>query len=220
MPTDASTQDNHLELLGKTADEVDPELVALPDPPRGERRATVLVLAVTAIASVAMVLSLWRDAAYALAADRETDLGDLKSAPAGSFGPNAFVQARGMLGAAGAIRYERPFIEDSFRVAPVAGRPDVYVEMRVPNGEETARYVPPTEFHGRLLRFDAVGPRHRGLRGAIADRTGTPVPANAWLLVSGEAPEQARWAVALVLLFAGFAAWNAAAIARLLRRVK
>jgi len=80
--------------------------------------------------------------------------------------------------------------------------------------------VPPTELHGRLVRFDATGPRHRGLRGAIAERTGTPVPANAWLLVDGEAPEQARWAVALVAMFLAFAMWNAAAIARLIRRVK
>jgi hypothetical protein len=219
VPSDATTQDNSLELLGK-ADEVDPELVSLPDPPRGERRVTLLVLAVTAVASVAMVASLWRDAAYAFAAPREVDLGELRSAPAGAFAPNAFVQARGMLGAAGAIRYERPFVTDSFRVTPVAGRPDVYVEVRVPAGEETSRYVPPTELHGRLVRFDATGPRHRGLRGAIAERTGTPVPVNAWLLVDGEAPEQARWAVALVAMFLAFAMWNAAAIARLIRRVK
>lgn len=219
MPTDATTQDNALELLGK-AEEVDPELVALPDPPRGERRVTLAVLFLTAVASLAMVVSLWRDATYAFAAPRELDLGDLKTAPAGAFAPNSFVQARGMMAAAGAIRYERPFIEDSFRVTPVAGRPDVYVEVRVPAGEETARYVPPSEMHGRLVRFDATGPRHRGLRAAIADRTGTPVPAGAWLLVDGEAPEQARWAVALVILFFGFAVWNAAAIARLVRRVR
>jgi len=220
VPTDATTQDNSLELLGKARDEVDPELVSLPDPPRGERRVTLLVLGLTAVASVAMVVSLWRDAAYAFAAPREADLGDLRGAPAQAFAPNAFVQARGMLGAAGAIRYERPFVTDSFRVTPVAGRPDVYVEVRVPAGEETSRYVPPTELHGRLMRFDATGPRHRGLRAAIAERTGTPVPANAWLLVDGEAPEQARWAVALVALFLGFAMWNAAAIARLVRRVR
>ena len=220
MPTDATTQDNSLELLGKASEEVDQELVELPDPPRGERRVTLLVLALTAVASVAMVGSLWRDAAYAFAAPREADLGELKSAPVGAFAPNTFVQARGRLAAAGAIRYERPFVEDSFRVTPVAGRPDVYVEVRVPAGEETARYVPPTELHGRMMRFDATGPRHRGLRAAIAERTGTPVPAGAWLIVDGEAPEQARWAVALVVLFLGFAAWNAAAIARLVRRVK
>jgi hypothetical protein len=124
-----------------------------------------------------------------------------------------------MLGAAGAIRYERPFVSDSFRVAPVAGRPDVYVEVRVPDGEETSRYVPPSEFHGRLVSFNAVGPRHRGLRAAIAERTGTPVPAGAWLLVDGEAPDHARWAVALVVMFLAFAMWNVGAMAKIVRRV-
>ncbi len=219
MPTDATTHDNSLELLGKADDAVDPELLALPDPPRGERRVTLAVLALTAVAAVAMVVSLWRDATYAFAAPREVDLGELRSAT-GAFTPNTFVQARGMMAAAGAIRYERPFVEESFRVTPVAGRPDVYVEVRVPAGTENARYVPPTELRGRLVRFDATGPRHRGLRAAIADRTGKPVPAGAWLLVDGEAPDQARWAVALVVLFLGFAAWNAAAILRLMRRVR
>ena len=104
-------------------------------------RGTLLVLALTAVASVAMVGSLWRDAAYAFAAPREADLGELKSAPVGAFAPNSFVQARGRLAAAGAIRYERPFVEDSFRVTPVAGRPDVYVEVRVPAGEETSQVM-------------------------------------------------------------------------------
>jgi hypothetical protein len=54
----------------------------------------------------------------------------------------------------------------------------------------------------------------------VTDLTGQAVPAGAWLLVDGESPAQARWAVALVVLFAGFAAWNALAIARLARRLE
>jgi hypothetical protein len=181
---------------------------------------TLLLLAVTAIAATAMVFGLLRDAAYAFAAPEALDLGELKSAPRETLVSNSYVKARAMLGAAGAIRYERPFVEDSFRVSPVAGRPDVYVEVRVPAGEETSRYVPPTELQGRLVRFDATGPRHRGLASAITKRTGTPVPPNAWILIDGEAPDHAHWAVALVVLFLGFAAWNVLALARLARRVR
>ena len=47
-------------LLGK--EEVDPELLELPDPPRGERRSTLLVMALAAVASAAMAVSLTRDA--------------------------------------------------------------------------------------------------------------------------------------------------------------
>ena len=199
--------------------ELDPELLSLPDPPRKERGRTVLVLAFTALASLFMVATLRRDAAYAFAEPSAADVGDLRSAPAAAFGENHFVQAHGMLGAAGAIRYERPFESDSYRVSPIAGRPDVWVEVRVPAGEENARYVPKSSFAGRLVPFSRVGPRHRGLTAAVAEATGVPVPSVAWLLIDGEPPSNARWAVGLVALFLAFALWNVGAIARLLRRV-
>jgi hypothetical protein len=129
------------------------------------------------------------------------------------------VRAEAMLGAARAIRYERPLVSSSFRLMPVAGRPNVWVEVRVPPRGENMRWVPPSTVMGRLVRFDAAGPRHRGLSDAIKDTTGEDVPKNAWLLVDGAAPSDARWAVLLVALFLGFAAWNGVATARLLRRV-
>jgi hypothetical protein len=203
---------------GEDVDPFDPELLALPDPPKGERRMTLLVLLVTAIASVAMVFALRRDAAYAFASDSASDLGDLVHAPADAFEVNRFVRGHAALGAAGAIRYERAFEADSYRVWPLAGRPDVYVETRIPSGEENARYVPKTAFAGRLISFDTAGPRHRGLAHAIENATGAPVPPHAWLLIDGQKPTDSRWTVALVALFAAFAAWNLATIARFLRK--
>lgn len=201
-------------------DEVDPELVALPDPPRGERRSTLVLLGVTALASLAMVAALARDASYALSPAEAADLGDLHASPAESFQPNRHVRAHGMLGAAGAIRYERPLESDSYRLMPVAGRQDVWVEVRVPAGQETARWVPPSEFSGRLIPLSKTGPRHRGLSGAVQDATGRPIGDGAWLLVDGERPEGSRWALALVALFSAFAVWNLAAIRRLTRKVR
>ena len=198
---------------------VDPELLALPDPPRAERTVTLFILGFTAIAAMAMVFMLARDAVYALTSSTATDVGDLRTSPPTSFRENSFVRAHGMLAAVGAIRYERPFASDTYRVAPVAGRPDVWVEMRVPMGQETARFVPPSAFSGRLVRFDSAGPRHRGLRDAIAAASGAAVPPGAWLVVDGETPTDARWAVALVFLFLGFAGWNFLAIQRLVRKV-
>ena len=201
------------------SEEVDPELVQLPDPPKKERTLTVLLLALTAIASLSMLVALRGDAAYSFASQTPRDLGDLRVTAADAFEANHFVHAQGMLGAAGAIRYEHPFESDSYRVWPVAGRRDVWVEVRVPAGEENARYVPPTSFAGRLVRFDAAGPRHRGLGESVRSVTGEAVPEGAWLVIDGEQPEGARWAVALMFLFAGFALWNGVAIAKLVRRV-
>ena len=211
-----------LELAGAERDEPDPELLALPDPPRRERTLTVIVLVVAALAALAMVFALRRDVAYALGASAPASLGDLHDVPPASLGQNdnRFVHAEGMLGAAGGIRYERPFANDTFRTLPVAGRPNVWVDVRVPAGEETGRWEPPHSFAGRLVPFDTAGPRHRGLARAIEQTTNERIPADAWLLIDGEEPEGSRWALMLAALFLGFAVWNMVAIARILRRVK
>jgi hypothetical protein len=204
--------------------EVDPELLALPGPPRTERTLTVLLLALTALASFLMAFSLRGDVAYALSSPPLTDLGELHDVPAAAglgaaaSADNRYVHGRGVLGASGAIRFERPFESDSYRLSPVAGRHDLWVEVVVPAGEEGGRYIPPTSFSGRIVALDAAGPRHRGLASAIEATTGEKVPAGARLLVDGEVPARARWAVALAAVFLAFSVWSALAIARILRR--
>ncbi|MBX3230749.1 MAG: hypothetical protein KIT84_00920 [Labilithrix sp.] len=204
----------------ETKEELDPELLELPDPPKQGRTLTVALLVVTALASVAMLLALRRDAAYAFAPAGAHDVGDLTTAAPAAFVENQYVHGAVMLGAGGAIRYERPLVSDSFRLMPVAGRDDVWVEVRVPPRGENVRWVPPAEVSGRLVRFDKAGPRHRGLADAIKDTKQHDVPKDAWLLVDGNAPADARWAVILCAMFACFAIWNAFATAKLLRRVK
>ncbi len=203
----------------RTDDEIDPELLELPDPPKRERTITVMMLVFTALASLAMVFALRRDAAYAFAPAAPDEIGDLGSAPIATFTENRFVHASGMLGAAHAIRYERPLVSDSFRLMPVAGSPRTWVEVRVPAGSENVRYVPPAQFTGRLVRFDGGGPKHRGLASAVRDATGQEIPAGSWLLVEGESPSGSRLAVLLCAMFVGFAAWNLLVIAKLLKKV-
>ena len=201
-------------------EEIDPELLQLPDPPRKERRTTMALLALAAVASMAMVAALSRDAAYSLSPATPTDLGDLRTTPASALAANSYVEGEALLGGAGAIRYEHPFESDTYRVAPVAGRPDVWVEVRVPAGEESSRYVPGTKFKGRLIPFNAAGLRHRGLRSSVESLTGQAVSDGAWLMVDGQAPGDARGIVALVLMFLGFAIWNVLTIFKLARKVK
>jgi hypothetical protein len=208
--------------LDEAAEEVDPELLVLPSPPRRDRTLAVVVLAVAAAAALAMAAALRGDVAYALSRHTPASLGDLRTATAEALAEseNRYVRAEGMLGVAGGIRYEHLFVEDTFRTLPVAGRSSVWVDLRVPAGQENGRWEPPASLSGRLVRFDEAGPRHRGLEAAIAQSTQVPVPGGAWLLVDGEAPQDARWAVVLAALFVGCAAWNAIAIGRILRKVR
>lgn len=205
-------------------DALDPELLDLPDPPKRERSFTVATLVFTAFASLAMVFALRGDAAYAFSSARPAELGDLGSAPAAAFVENGYVSGTAMLGAARAIKYERPLVSDSFRLMPVvssdARRPNVWVEVRVPAGAENIRYVPPNQITGRLVKFESAGPKHRGLASAVRDATGQQVPEASWLLVEGDAPTGARWAIMLVVMFLGFAVWNLGVTAKLLRRVR
>ena len=212
-----------LELRGpESSEELDPELLALPDPPRRERTLTVVVLAVAAVLSLAMVAALRHDVAYAVGSGTAADVGDLHAATEATLAgfENRFVRADALLGAAGGIRYERPFVDDSFRTLPVAGRRDVWVDVRVPAGQETGRWEPPRSFTGRLVRFEGAGPRHRGLASAIARASGTEVPAGAWLVIDGEAPDKARWTLLLAAMFLGCAVWNLIAISRIVRKVR
>jgi hypothetical protein len=201
--------------------EIDPELLAMPGPPRQRRTLTLLVLAMAAVAALAMVFALRYDVAYALAGGAAANVGDLRTASFDSLASheNRLVRAEAMLGAAGGIRYERLLSEDTFRAVPVAGRRDVWVEMRLPAGQESGRWEPPRAFSGRLMRFDAAGPRHSGLAGAIERTTQEAVPSGAWLLVDGEAPAYERWVLVLAATFMAFAVWHLAAIAKMLRKI-
>jgi hypothetical protein len=223
VPGEIPSIPSALELAAASSgDELDPELLALPHPPRRERTLTVVVLAFAAALSLAMVFALRGDVAYALADTTPAGVGDLRAASSETLAANEnrLVHAEGMLGAAGGIRYERPFVDDTFRTLPVAGRDDAWVDVRVPAGLENGRWEPPRAFTGRLVRFGGAGPRHRGLAGAIRRVTGTGVPSLAWLIVDGEDPESARWTLLLAAMFLGFAAWNGVAIARIVRTVR
>ena len=204
--------------------EVDPELLSLPAPPKRERTAAVVVMLLTAGADLWMAAALLGEARYALTSGQPFEVGDLTSLRVG--GPavgdmaNRYVRATGLLGTTGAIRYGRAAEGDSFRLAPVAGNPALWVEIRVPEGFEGPRFVPPTAFAGRLVPFRRAGVRHVGLIKAVEAQSDVKVPEGAWLLIDGGSPRASRWAVALALLFAGFAVWNVAGVARVLARVR
>ena len=187
---------------------VDPELIALPAPPKRERTVAVVLMLVTTLASLAMCWAMRREVAYAFARTTPTDLGDLHAVATSSLVAGTYAEAQGMLGTQGAIRYSRPLETDSFRLQPAAGNPKLWVEIRVPAGMEGPRFIPPANFAGRLVPMEAAGLRHAGLARSIRNQSGVEAPPDSWLLIDGASPKESRWAVALFALFGFFAVWN------------
>ncbi|WP_232379704.1 hypothetical protein [Polyangium fumosum] len=198
----------------------DPDLIALPAPPKRERTATVVLMALTTLAAAWMAFVLSGEARYALTPGQLMEVPDLATLTPGADLENRYVRATGLLGTTGAIRYGRAAEGDSFRLAPIAGNEKIWVEIRVPEGFEGPRFMPPTSFAGRLVPFRKAGLRHARLPESVHAQTNKAVPDDAWVLIDGSSPRASRWAVALVALFLGFAAWNLAGIVRVLARVR
>jgi hypothetical protein len=201
-------------------DGADPELLSLPRPRRRERTVSLVLLGATAILTLAMAINMLGEVRYAFNADVPQDVGDLGRLTPTDALRNRFVRGTGWLGSTGTMRYDRPLERDSFRLAPIAGNDRIWVEMRVPPESDAVRVVPPTAFVGRLLPIDSGGFAYRGLRQSVREVTGAAMPKEAWLLVDGATPAASRWAAPLVALFAAFAIWNLASIARIIRPVR
>lgn len=205
---------------GRLREAVDPDLVALPAPPKAERTATVVIMLITAVAAVVVAAALAGEARYALSEGQPLELGELATLRPTPDLANRYVRGKALLGTQGAIKYGRPAEGDSFRLAPVAGASNVWVEIRVPEGFEGPRFVPPSSFAGRLVPFRDAGLRHVGLASSVSEQSKVSIPDDAWLLIDSSSPRSSRWAAALVALFLGFAAWNLAGVARVLRRIR
>jgi hypothetical protein len=160
------------------------------------------------------------EARYALTSGAPTSVGDLTKLTLDDAMTNRYIEGSALLGTEGAIRYGRAAESDTFRLAPVAGNPKLFVEIRVPEGFEGPRFIPPRSFAGRLVPFSESGLRHAGLRDSIAEKGSAQVPADAWIVIDGSSPRASRWALMLVVLFGAFALWNAIGVVRLLARVK
>jgi hypothetical protein len=208
------------ELVAPANGSADPELLSLPRPPRLQRTISLVLMTVTAFLALVMTVALAGDVHFAFASAVPDDVGDMMHFVPDASMKNRFVRGTGMLSSASAIRYERPMERDSFRLAPLAGNDNIWVEMRVPEGVEGGQFVPPATFVGRLLPMHSAAFRYRGLGRSIHEVTGAGVPENAWVLVDGATPASSRWTVALAALFAIFAAYNLVTIARIVRPVR
>ncbi len=196
--------------------ETDPELEALPKPRRPWRIATLCALTVLIGASLWLASAALPLAHYALSSGQPTELGAVKRAELRAELENRWVHATGQL-SSHAVGYQRPLDKDRFRLAPLEGRSDLWVEIREPAATRGEYFIPPESFVGRLVRFDAPGLRHRGVLDALR-RSGQPLPPrDAWLLVDGDSPSATRWALGVMGLMLGFALFAIWGILTLLR---
>jgi hypothetical protein len=205
------------ELLVERDPLIDPELVALPRPPRQERTISLLLMSLTALLAAIMTIALAGDVKYALAGGEPQAVGNLSQlVPAPSMS-NTFVRADGVLRAEGSIRYHRPLERDAFQLVPVSGNERVWVELRVPEGAPSVSSAPPLTFVGRLLPVRDIAFGWGGLRRSLSATARMPIPDGAWVLVDGATPVSAQWTMALAALLVLFAGYNVIMIARILR---
>jgi hypothetical protein len=201
------------------AQESDRELAELPAPRRPWRRATLTSLALGCLGSVLLAWAVVPDVSYSLSGGQPRELGELAGKQFGSDHRDTWVHGAGELSVANAIKYQRPLERDSYRLASVEGNPKLWVQIRVPAGEEDPRFVPPDSFVGRLLPVSELGIRQRGLREAVAEAGLVPPGDDAWLLLDGESPAALHWALGLFGLLLAFAGFNAVGLFRLTRPI-
>ena len=195
---------------------LDPELQALPEPRRPFRRATLVILAATAICAAGMAWALVGDARFSLESGPPRELGTLTHVQLGPTVENTWVHVTGAL-MDQAAEYRRPLDSDRFRLTRVEGSPRLFVELRVPSGIPEEHYVAPNSFVGRLVPLARAGIRYDAVEEAATVALGAPAPPDAWLLIDGETPGTTRWAIGLIGLFLSFAIFSIWGIVRLRR---
>jgi hypothetical protein len=197
----------------------DPELEQLPSPRRPWRRTTIFSLLSCFAVSVTLLMGLLGDFAFSTRRGPPRELGNLASLRPTSGQVNQWIRAEGELADHGGIRYQRPLEADSFRLVPIEGNDQIWVQVRVPAGFEDEHFVPPTAFVGRLLKASSSGIRYSALRQAVRD-AGWPasqMPNEACILVDGESPAAIRWVLALAVILlgsAGFSLWATSSVLR------
>jgi hypothetical protein len=187
--------------VATSEDELDPELAALPAPPRARRLwAMVLMAAVVALA-LSLMSSLRSDMAYALRPNRAELLGDAVRLPNAGLPSNAYVIVRGTPMLAGMVRFDAGLFGSEYVVFPLAGQRNVFVQVPAESLRDP-RSAASTEFAGRMITFSELGGRFRVVREFLARRMGMPVTGETYLVVADDLPRSHIWA----LLFGAFCA--------------
>lgn len=189
----------------------DAELEAIAQARSAPAARTIFVLRVfSLLASLALAFALRHDLRYALSSHTPAALESTASAAELEAAAHHYVSMRGIPGGVGAVDYRRPMSDALYRLAPLVDRPDIYVELRLPEGVDPGRFVPPTSVSGRLVPFDEAGARFANARQLVTQATGHAPPAKAYLLEEGAAPTLRSGGAGIAAIALGLAALQAA----------
>jgi hypothetical protein len=176
-------------------DDVDPELLALPAPPMGRRLATMTVMALAVVVALGITAALRHDVAYFFSGGAVVEVGEAASLAPATLRSNSFIRVSGTPMASQIVRYRRLLSGETFVVFPLAGQRTMFVHM-----PERAMAAPTTDYSGRLVTFGEMGGRLDGVQSFYAREMGTPVTSESFVLLVGESPGSAWWALALSVL--------------------
>ena len=183
---------------------VDPELVALPAPPRGARMVALGLMVLTVAGSAGLLAALVPDLQYFFSSSEPVALGRAVELEPATLPSNRFVTMLGSPRVASAVRLSRP-LGPEYEVFPLAGQPAVFVRLPVVRGRVQA---PGPSFSGRMVTFGQLGPRAAALRRYLRHELGLPVTTETYVVMAGVAPGADIWSLALAALCVLFIATN------------
>ncbi|MFI5307950.1 MAG: hypothetical protein ACHQ53_11380 [Polyangiales bacterium] len=200
------------------SDGVDPELLALPAPPQGQRLLSLGLLCSVVVAGAALLLHLRADVSYGFAADRVVDIGEATSARLAELPANSYVRVRGAPMLSHMVRYQRALSGQVYAVFPLAGQRQIFVQIPIEALRDPMRTAQ-GEFSGRLMSFGQLGGRLRAVREYLATELSLPVTAESWVVLAEEPPSAYGWALLLSAVCLAIVVLAAGLIARWFRPV-
>ena len=190
-------------------DEVDLDLLALPSPSRTRGLTGAALMVTVMLLSIGLGVMYLGDLRYFALGNRvPRELGAADELSVGTLAENEYVTIDGMPLASRAVRFRRLGHAGIYRVYPIAGQARVFVERFTPEGTPTGRAKAQGQYTGRMVRMSRAGAAYKSVRRYLEQQMGTPVPADAWLLVDGEAPGDRAWILGLYGMLAVFLGFN------------
>lgn len=203
---------------GLTAEGLDPELLALPAPPRGRRFLALTLMALTVVASFGLLVSLQRDVRYFFSDAHAVELGEATAVNAAALPSNAFVRVRGTPMASHTAHATRVIGGTTYAIFPLAGQRAIFVEMPLSSAGDERR-VARREWSGRLVTFGELGSRYASVRAYLREHMDVPVTSETYLLLADETPGEYIWSLGLAVLCVAFIVINVMLLLRWFRRI-